>query len=220
MYGEAKERGSARLPFSAPKFLYFQELQNVFASAAADAGASFTLTGMGEPVQLFGGKVTANYFELLGIRPMRGRNFLPEEEMRADVALVTESFWRRYFNADSRVLGRTITLDNVPTTIVGVLPNLPAVWFGPYAEVYTVKPFELRGTPPERIARGMSFLRCIGRLKPASRSGRRRRLLRRSIAVIMSSILITAIGGRHSSWPPPRRQQPICVRHSWCSPRR
>jgi predicted permease len=165
VYGEARERDLRRLPFSVPKFLHFRDGQNVFSSIAADTGASFTLTGMGEPFQLFGCKVTANYFDLLGVRPTRGRNFLPEEEMKEDVALVTESFWHRYFNSDSMVLGRSITLNGVATTIVGVLPNLPISWFGRGSEIFTVKPFELRGTPQERLMRGVSFMRCIGRLK-------------------------------------------------------
>jgi len=166
IYGEAKERELKQLPFSVPKFLHFRDGQNVFSNIAADTGASFTFTGMGEPVQLFGCKVTANYFDLLGVHPIRGRNFLPEEEMKDDVALVTESFWRRYVNSDPMVLGRSITLNGVPTTIIGVLPNLPISWFGRGSEIYTVKPFELRSTPQERIMRGVSFMRCIGRLKP------------------------------------------------------
>jgi predicted permease len=166
LYGEAKERDLQQLPFSVPKFLEFREGQNVFTSIAADAGASFTLTGFGEPVQVFGGKVTANYFDLLGIQPIRGRSFLPQEEMKDDVALVTASFWRRYLNSDPNVVGRTITLEDVPTRIIGVLPDLPVTWFGRQKEVYTAQPFERRGVPHERIMDGLSFMRCIGRLKP------------------------------------------------------
>src|SRR6266508_2778750 len=65
---------------------------------AADLGNGFIMTGSGEPIQLLGGNVTANYFELLGIHPILGRNFLPEEESKGDVVMVTESFWRKHFN--------------------------------------------------------------------------------------------------------------------------
>ena len=95
-----------------------------------------------KPIQLLGGNVTANYFELLGIHPILGRNFLPEEESKGDVVMVTESFWRKHFNSDPTILGRSITLNGVPNTIIGVLPNLPISWFGRDSEIFANKPFE------------------------------------------------------------------------------
>ncbi|CAN5635589.1 ABC transporter permease [soil metagenome] len=166
MYGEAKERDLDNLPFSIPRFWHYRDAQNVFTEVAADAGTGFIMTGRGEPVQLFGANVTANYFNMLGVQPIKGRDFLPQEEMTADVALVTESFWRNRLNSDPAVLGHTITLNGVPTTIIGVLPKLPIQWFGPNSEVFTVKPFDFPGAPKERLMRGMSFMRAIGRLKP------------------------------------------------------
>src|SRR5919197_842703 len=93
IYNEAKERDLKQVPFSVPRFWHFRDGQTVFTGLAADWGNGFILSGMGDPVQLLGSNVTANYFDLLGIKPILGRNFLPEEE-KADVALVTESFWR------------------------------------------------------------------------------------------------------------------------------
>lgn len=166
LYGEAKERDLDELPFSVPRYWHYRDGQTVFSEMAADAGNGYILTGMGEPVQMFGANVTANYFEMLGVKPILGRNFLPQEEMTADVVVVTENFWRRRLNSDPMVLGRSVTLNGVPTTIVGVLPNLPLQWFGPNSEVYTVQPFELNGITKERLMRGVSFMRAIGRLKP------------------------------------------------------
>jgi len=117
-------------------------------------------------VQVLGENVTANYFDLLGIRPILGRNFLPQEEMKQDVALITNSFWRRRLNSDPAVLGRSISLNGTATTIVGVLPDLPISWFGRDTEVFTVKPFENPNTTKERLRLGFSFMRCIGRLNP------------------------------------------------------
>ena len=107
---------------------------------AAENVFAFTLTGLGDPVQLFGGRVTSNYFDMLGVRPIRGRNFLPNEEEGADVAMVTENFWQKRMGGDPNVIGRSITLDGVAHTIVGVLPNMPFAWVGPNAEVWTTKP--------------------------------------------------------------------------------
>ena len=166
IYGEAKERDLKQLPFSVPKFWHYRDGQNVFTSIAADTGNGYILTGIGDPVQLLGEEVTANYFAVLGVHPIRGRTFLPQEEMKTDVALVTESFWRKRLNSDPMVLGRSINLNGVATTIIGVLPNLPISWFGRDSEIFTTKPFDLPGLPTERLMRGVSFLRCIGRLKP------------------------------------------------------
>src|SRR5919108_1747210 len=80
IYGEAKERDLKELPFSIPRFWHYRDGQTVFSGIAADWGNGFILTGMGEPVQLFGRQVTANYFDLLGIHPILGRTFLPDEE--------------------------------------------------------------------------------------------------------------------------------------------
>src|SRR5437660_1492849 len=166
IYGEAKERDLKQLPFSVPKFWHYRDGQNVFSTIAADSGNGFILTGMGEPAQLLGGNVTANYFELLGIHPILGRNFLPEVDTKGDVVMVTESFWRKRFNSDPRVLGQIITLNGVPTTIVGVLPNLPISWFGRDAEIFANKVFEPSNITKDRLMRGISFMRCIARLKP------------------------------------------------------
>ncbi len=67
---------------------------------------------------------------------------------------------------DANVIGRSITLDGVPHTIMGVLPNLPFSWIGPNAEIWTTKPFVIPGLSFERMMRGSGFLRVVGRLKP------------------------------------------------------
>ena len=154
------------LAISAPRFQHYRERQTIFDGFGAENVFAFTLTGLGDPVQIFGGRVTANYFDVLGVRPVRGRNFLPEEEESADVAMVTENFWQKRMGGDPRVIGRSVTLDGVPHTIVGILPNLPFSWVGPSAEVWTTKPYVLPGISYERMMRGSGFLRVVGRLKP------------------------------------------------------
>ena len=166
IYGEAKERDLKELPFSVPKFWHYRDGQTVFSAIAADRGNGFILTEIGEPVQLFGRNVTANYFDLLGIRPILGRNFLPDEESKSDVVMVTENFWRKRLNSDSAVLGRSITLNGVPNTIIGVLPNLPIAWFGRDTELFANKIFEPADITKDRVMRGVSFMRAIARLKP------------------------------------------------------
>src|SRR5881409_3168254 len=168
LYGGDKSRDLVDIGVSAPRFLHYREGQTLFDGLAAESFFAFTLTGLGDPVQVFGGRLTSNYFDVLGVRPIRGRNFLPGEEEGADVALVTENFWQKRLGGDPNVLGRSITLDGTVHTIVGVLPNMPVTWFGanPIAEVWTTKPFQLPGFSYERLMRGTSFLRVVGRMKP------------------------------------------------------
>ncbi len=168
-----KARDLADVGISAPRYQLYRDGQTLFDGLAAENSATqnsspFTLTGLGDPVQIFGGRLTSNYFDLLGVRPILGRNFLPEEQESADVALVTENFWQKRMGGDPNVIGRSITLDGTPHTIVGVLPNMPAAWFGanPVAEVWTTKPFQLPGFSHEQLMRGSFFLRVVGRLKP------------------------------------------------------
>jgi len=169
LYGGDKARDLVDIGISAPRYQHFRDGQTIFDGLAAENFFLFTLTGLGDPVQIFGGRLTSNYFDVLGVRPILGRNFLPEEEEGADVALVTRNFWQKRLGGDPNVLGRSITLDGTAHTIIGVLPNMPASWFGanPIAEVWTTKPFQLPGFSYERMMRGTSFLRVVGRLKPA-----------------------------------------------------
>jgi len=165
MYSNAKDRNLLELPISAPRYQHYRDGQGIFDGFGGENIIAFTLTGLGDPVQLFGGKVTSNYFDVVGVRPIRGRNFLPQEQDTADVAMVTENFWQKRMGGDARVIGRTIILDGVPHTVVGVLPNLPFSWTGPNAEVWTTKPFAIPGFSYERMMRGTGFLRVVGRLK-------------------------------------------------------
>jgi len=168
MFAGDKSRNLVDIALSAPRFQHYREGQTLFDGFAAENLFLFTLTGVGDPVQVFGGRLTPNYFDVLGVRPILGRNFRSEEEEGADVALITKSFWQKRLGGDPNVIGRSITLDGMPHTIVGVLPNMPAQWFGanPIAEVWTTKPFQIPGFSYERLMRGTGFLRVIGRIKP------------------------------------------------------
>ncbi|MEP6822759.1 MAG: ABC transporter permease, partial [Chthoniobacterales bacterium] len=153
-------------PLSAPRFMHYRDGQQIFDGFAAETNTAFTLTGSGEPVLLQGFRTTANYFDVLGVRPIMGRTFLAQEEEGADVALVSEKFWSTRLGSDPNVIGRSITLDGMPHTIVGVLPNMPARWVGPNGnEIWTTKPFVIAGFSHERMMRGTAFLRVIGRMK-------------------------------------------------------
>ncbi|CAN5704926.1 ABC transporter permease [soil metagenome] len=165
VYATPPQNRGAEWPLGAPRFMQMREGQTIFSGIAAENFGNATLTDLGDPVQMPIFRVTSNYFDVLGVRPTRGRAFLPEEEERADVAIVTEAFWRTRTGSDPNIIGRTITLDGTAHTVVGVIPKMPVLWSGPNAEVWTTKPFVIPGFSHERMMRGTGFLRVVGRLK-------------------------------------------------------
>src|SRR5262245_60330916 len=111
--------------WSYPKYEVLRDEQRIFTQVAGYSDWTGNLAGTGEPERLQGERVTARYFDVLGVRPRAGRVFTEEEARdpgRAQVALLGEGLWRRRFNADPTILGRTVQLDGQPTTVVGVIP--------------------------------------------------------------------------------------------------
>jgi len=73
MFAGDKSRNLVDIAISAPRFQHYREGQTLFDGFAAENGFLFTLTGVGDPVQVFGGRITPNYFDVLGVRPIFGR---------------------------------------------------------------------------------------------------------------------------------------------------
>src|SRR5690348_4277564 len=95
-----------------------------FEGTAVYTNDNFNLTGHGEPVQVPVGRVSANFFSLLGVKPELGRTFA-EDEGRPEgkfVVLISDALWHSRFGGDPNVIGQTVALDSTPHTIVGVLP--------------------------------------------------------------------------------------------------
>src|SRR5437763_7749184 len=151
---------------SAPRFMLYRDAQTIFSGFAAENQQAATVTGLGDPLSVPIFKATANWFDVLGVRPMMGRTFLPQEEEGADVAIITERFWKARFAGNQDIIGKTIVLDGVAHTIVGVIASLPVSWAGtPNANIWTTKPIVIPGFSNERMMRGSAFLRVIGRWK-------------------------------------------------------
>jgi predicted permease len=149
---------------SPANFLDWQKQATLLEGMAAFAERSFNLTGVGEPERLDGRRVSANLFDLLGVKPVLGRNFVPEEDKPGTkVALLNETLWRRRFGSDPGVIGRSLSLNGEPYTVVGVLPSsvrLPA--FGNWRDQVWVP---LAFPAEEAAQRGNHFLEVIGRMK-------------------------------------------------------
>ena len=95
-----------------------------FSHVAGYLPITLTMTGQGEAVRLVGSQVSAAVFPMLGIRPLIGRTFEPNEEATgADaVVVLSEAAWRRYFNADEAAIGKVIALDGRGRMVIGVMP--------------------------------------------------------------------------------------------------
>jgi putative ABC transport system permease protein len=156
----------AELAAPIPDFRDWQAQARSFEGLAAYGFADAfnpTLTGRGDPEQLRGAVVSQNLFPVLGIAPVIGRNFLPEEDQpgHGAVAILSGELWKSRFGADPSVIGQSIALDGNSYTIVGVLP--PGMRFPQGADVW-----EPASNLPdaERTSRVHHLLFAIGRLRP------------------------------------------------------
>ncbi len=120
----AHKRGRASMAVSFPNFLDWKEQNSVFEGIAAHQSGSFTLTGTGSPERLQGAAVSHGLFEILGIAPIHGRTFLPEEDRpNADgVVMLSEGLWRSRFGADPGIVGQELRLNSSPRLVVGIMP--------------------------------------------------------------------------------------------------
>jgi predicted permease len=116
-----------KLGMSYPNFQDYARESQVFASVGCFVGPlPLTWSGGAEPRQIFGQMVSANYFEILGLRPASGRFFLPGEDSKPggnNVAVVSYSLWSNKFGSDPNVVGRILTLNATPYTVIGVAPH-------------------------------------------------------------------------------------------------
>jgi putative ABC transport system permease protein len=111
---------------SYPDFASWRDENTVFEQIAARVGASFSLLGAGEPERVSGELVSASYFSLLGVKPIYGRAFLPEEDRTPDtrrVAVVGYGFWQRRYGGSPQLVGQTIQLSDGNYTVVGIMPE-------------------------------------------------------------------------------------------------
>ena len=145
---------------SLPDFLDWRDGARGAVELAAVANATFNLTGDGAPERATGAVVTSNYFPLLGATPALGRGFTADEERGGapKVVVLGHDFWRRRFGGDARAIGRTLTMNGLPYTVVGVAParlDYPT-------DVDLWVPLRTDTTR----ARRAEFLRVVGRLRP------------------------------------------------------
>ena len=108
-----------------PNFVDWRAQQTVFEQMAATQSQSYNLSGAGEAERLPGRNVSPEFFAALGVSPALGRVFTEEENApgRERVAVISHGLWQRRFGGDAGILGRAVTLNGQPFTVVGVLPQ-------------------------------------------------------------------------------------------------
>ena len=118
---------ATKLGMSYPNFQDYARDNQVFSQLGCFVGPlPLTWSGESEPKQLFGQMVSANYFAILGLRPASGRFFFADEDSKPggnNVAVVSYSLWANKFGSDPNVVGRTLTLNATPYTVIGVAPH-------------------------------------------------------------------------------------------------
>ena len=124
VFSELSPNTSERMSISFPSFLDWRARARSFDGMAGYRAYSGTLTGIDPPVRLTGRMVSAGFFEILGVKPMRGRSIGPEEDKpnAEPVALISFSCWQSRFGADPQIVGRKLVLDDQPRIVMGVLP--------------------------------------------------------------------------------------------------
>jgi len=159
-----------RFPLNPWDFHDFRARNRSFESIAAYLHADAQLSGSGNPERLSGFGITAGYFHTLGLKPEIGREFDASAEIPGNEkqVILSDRLWRSRFGADPAILGRKITLERMPYTVVGVMPpgtahpgnSYRAVAFGNSVDIW--RPFPFGGDPSNR---GSHFMDGIGRLK-------------------------------------------------------
>ncbi len=131
---------------------------------AAVHNMSFNLSGVNQPENIGGYGVSPNFLSLLGVQPIRGRDFLPSEEKSgtAPVLLLSYKLWQSHLGGDPNVVGRSITLDGRSFTIVGILPQ--TFYFLDKSDVLTPIGVSLNENMMERGERG--DMDVVARLAP------------------------------------------------------
>ena len=166
------DRDGTPSSMSYPDFADWQkEGTEVFESLGAWFSTSLTLTGMGDPVVLRGQRMSASVPGLLGVRPVIGRSFLPEDDgvSAGRVVMLSSETWRRRFNADTGIVGRTLQLSGFPFTVIGVYPSGPTsrlpneLTNASYSDFW--QSFRLT---PTAAPRSLHFMSAMGRLRPGT----------------------------------------------------
>jgi putative ABC transport system permease protein len=153
--------------FSVKEIEDYREQTQTLDQLAEHHSMSFTLLGAGEPELIQTGVVSANFFDLLGVRPLYGRTFLPADEGPGAEAVLVLSFnyWQRSQGGDPNVVGKVFKMNDRTHTVIGVLPSMPQ--YPNENDVYmTTAACPTRSSERFKLNRNARMMSVFGRLKP------------------------------------------------------
>ncbi len=164
----SRDANFATSSISYPNFLDWVRDNRSFSSLAAYRSDSFTLTGMGEPERVAADMISANFFPVLGVKPVIGRTFLTEEDQlgATPVVLISEGFWKRRFGSSPEALGKSLTLNGTAYTIVGVIPDDFHYISGNFSRSDAYVPIGQWKDPTFHDRKAAMGMDAVGRLKP------------------------------------------------------
>lgn len=150
------------------RYELLRDANRSFQSIAVWTNDNLNLTGSGEPVQVPVARVSPGFFATLKLQPQIGRFFNDEEGQPEGkpVVVLSNSFWQSRFGRDRNIIGRTITLDETPYSVVGVLPANAQFPFMSPAELWIPRYFEFSLIPAQRLRMGVGYLSILARLRP------------------------------------------------------
>lgn len=163
VWRDMRARGGPEREWSSPGHVIdWQRRGDMFEHVAGVRGWAPNLTGDGEPERLRGAAVSRAYFLALGVQPLHGRFFTPEEDMPGSEpsAIISHALWVRRFGSAPDIVGRTVALDGQPTTVLGVMP---ASFRSAVMDAELWSPLRLN---PAAAPRGMIVLRVLAKLAP------------------------------------------------------
>jgi putative ABC transport system permease protein len=162
VWGYNRTRGFTTDLVSPLDFADWRAQNHLFESMAASTDVQYTLTGVGEPAVIVAYCFSADYFHVLGVAPLVGRTFLPEEEQpgRNNVTVLSYSLWQSRFGGKRDLVGKSISLDGAPYTVVGIMP--PAFQYPTFTQLWT----PLTVVKEAANDRAYRYLRVMARLKP------------------------------------------------------
>ena len=162
IWDKMPSRGVVHNEVAMANYLDWRAQNQSFEQLALYRWWSANLTGVEPPERIQGFLVTANFLDALGIKPIMGRNFSEEENQpgKDAVAIITHSLWQRRFGGDPNIINKTITLNSVTRTVIGVMPE--RFNFPKGSEVYAPLPI----SPQLASSRDSHGYYVVGRLKP------------------------------------------------------
>ena len=164
--------GENPFPFTYPDIEAMRDGQQSFAGITTGNVAAMSLTGKGKPERIWGMLASANYFDVLGVRPIMGRGFLPSEDQKpggAPVVVISYRLWLTHFGGNPDVVGQTIEINQHPYTIVGVTPAVfQGSQTGLRSEIWIPIMMEAQFMPQGDLLHDHHYfwLTVLGRLKP------------------------------------------------------